>query len=64
MKEQGYKDRRDESMGMKRKMDEMGHANKVMKCDSFAAQRSDMNRLRNLPWNNKGQPQQAWDYKY
>ena len=42
----------------------MGHEKKPMKCDSFAAQRSDLSRLRPEPMNNRGYPSQAFGYKY
>lgn len=61
---QSYKDRRDESYGMKREMGVMGHDSKPMKCDAFAAQKSDMGRLQREPQDNRGYPQMAWDYKY
>lgn len=60
---QDYKARRDESYGMK-KMGVMGHDKKPMKCDAFAAQKKDMNRLQREPQENRGYPEKAWDYKY
>lgn len=70
MKKQGYKDRRDESVAMKNErygmggMGVMGHEKKPMKCDPFAAQRSDLGRMQWEPDNNRGYPKQAFDYKY
>jgi len=63
-KKQSYKSRRDESRGMKDDMGTMGHASKVYKCDPFAAQRADMNRIKNIPFEKRGYPSQAWDYDY
>lgn len=62
-KKQGYKARRDESYGM-RDMGVMGHEKKPMKCDAFAAQKKDMGRLQREPMNNRGYPEQAFEYKY
>lgn len=42
----------------------MRHASKPMKCDPFAAQKSDMGRLKKEPMMNRGYPKQAWDYKF
>jgi hypothetical protein len=42
----------------------MGQASKPYKCDPFAAQRSDMGRLKKEPMTNRGYPRQAWDYKF
>lgn len=61
---QNYKDRRDESYGMKREMGVMGHEKKPMKCNAFAAQKSDLGRLNREPMKNRGYPEQAFDYKY
>ena len=61
---QSYKDRRDESYGMKREMGVMGHDKKPMKCNPFAAQKSDMGRIQREPQDNRGYPSEAWDYKY
>ena len=63
MKKQGYKARRDESYGM-RDMGVMKHEKKPMKCNAFAAQKADMGRVQREPMNNRGYPQQAFDYKY
>jgi len=62
-KKQGYKARRDESYGMK-DMGVMGHEKKPMKCNAFAAQKSDMGRLKREPADNRGYPEQAFKYKY
>lgn len=62
-KKQSYKDRRDESYGMK-DMGVMDHEKKPMKCNAFAAQKKDLGRLKREPSNNRGYPEQAWDYKY
>ena len=61
---QSYKDRRDESYGAKSMGGVMGHEKMPKSCDSFAAQRSDLNRLKMEPNTNRGYPQQAWGYKY
>jgi len=62
---QGYKDRQDESYGMKMKgSGAMGHEKKPMKCDAIAAQKSDMGKMRYEPMTNRGYPRQAFDYKY
>lgn len=63
MKKQGYKARRDESYGMK-DMGIMGHEKKPMKCDAFAAQKKDLNRLNMKPMDSRGYPEQAWKYDY
>lgn len=64
MKEQSYKDRRDESRGMKENVDVMGHASKVHKCDAFAAEKADMGRMDWKKGGMRGNPAQAWDYQY
>lgn len=66
---QSYKDRRDESRGMKDRsmrenVDVMGHASKVYSCDAFAAEKSDLDRVDWLRNGNLGYPEQAWDYRY
>lgn len=69
---QGYADRQDERYAMKKRnerygmggMGVMGHDSKPHKCDPFAAQKSDMGRLKREPMNDRGNPKQAWDYKY
>lgn len=63
-KMQSYSSRRNESYGMSRAMGKMGHEKKPMKCDPFAAQKSDMGRVQRIPQDNRGYPSQAWDYKY
>jgi len=60
---QGLKDRMDESYGMK-DMGVMGHEKMPKKCDAFAAQRSDLSKLRPEPSNNRGYPKEAFGYKY
>lgn len=63
MKKQSFKDRRDESYGMK-DMGVMKHEKMPHKCDVFAAQKSDMGKMKIEPMTNRGYPKQAWDYKY
>jgi len=63
-KSQSYQSRRDESYGMKKEMGVMGHDKKPMKCNPFAAQKSDMGRIQREPQDNRGYPSEAWDYKY
>lgn len=64
MKKQGYKDRQDESYGMKKSMGVMKHDSKPMKCDAFAAQKQDMGRVQKRPEMSRGYPKQAMDYSY
>lgn len=61
---QSYKDRRDESRGMRDRKGVMGHEKSPMSCDAFAAQRSDIGRIKLDPMGNRGYPQMAWNYKY
>lgn len=42
----------------------MGHEKKPMKCDPFAAQKSDMGRIKEIPMKNRGYPAQADSYSY
>lgn len=63
MKKQGYKDRADESYGMKMS-GVMGHDKKPMKCNAYEAQQSDKGRIKMMPKENRGYPQKAWEYKY
>lgn len=42
----------------------MGHDKQPKKCNPFAAQKSDMNKIQRKPMDNRGYPKQAWDYKY
>lgn len=60
---QGSKDRRDESYGMGG-MGVMGHDKKPYGCNPFAAQKSDMGRVKREPMNDRGYPKKAWEYKY
>jgi hypothetical protein len=63
MKEQGYKDRRDESMAMKGKGG-FGHEKQPSKINYMAAQKADMGRMKIRPMEMRGYPSQAMDYKY
>lgn len=38
----------------------MGHEKQPMKCDAFAAQKSDLSRLKMKPMGNMGYPKQAF----
>lgn len=60
-KMQSYKSRRDESYGMS---GVMGHASKSKKCDAFSAQKQDMGRMQVMKKESRGNPSEAWDYKY
>lgn len=60
-KKQSFKSRRDESYGMK---GVMGHEKKPMKCNPFAAQKSDMGRLQEKSSHYRGNSDKAYGYKY
>lgn len=73
---QSFKDRRDESRGMSksdrtrsrrdygRMPKDLGHDSKTYACDWLGAEQSDLSRLSEIPNNNRGYPQKAWEYKY
>ena len=60
-KNQSYQSRRGESYGMS---GVMGHEKQPRSCDAFAAQKKDYGRVDKTSMTNRGNPQQAWDYKY
>jgi hypothetical protein len=42
----------------------IGNTKMTFKCDPFAAQKSDMNKVQVRPMDNRGTPSQAFGYKY
>jgi hypothetical protein len=62
-KSQSYKSRRDESYGMKGKKI-MGHEKNPSKCNVFSSQRRDLGRVQERPRTMRGNPEQAYGYKY
>ncbi len=72
-KSQSYKSRRDESYGMSKEYQSdgkyamggvMGHDKKPYYSDAFGAQKKDYGRVEKIPMNHRGNPDEAWDYKY
>jgi hypothetical protein len=60
MKEQSYKSRRNESRGMC----DLGHEKKPGKINPLAAQNEDLSRLHIKKQDMRGNPKEAWNYKY
>ena len=72
-KKQSYKSRRDESYGMNKEYQSdgkyamggvMGHEKTPRSCNAFEAQKRDYGRVEKKPMNYRGNPDEAWEYKY